>query len=295
MGHILDLTGKNAFVTGVSDDGGFAWAIAKGLQAAGANVYLACHPRVLGIVERFVTKDKYKASRALPYGVEGELTPRGLIGCDVEFDTAEDIPSALRDAKGYVGCDVSIEGAMKEYDQLSEGSGIDILIHSVAFSSEITKPHIEVSRNAYLQAVSISSYSLVGLVRAALPRMKNRDASVIGLSYLASQRITPGYGGGMATAKAALECDARALAWFAGEHGVRVNIVSPGAFASRAAKSIGSIDKMVDESAKLSPLHRPIEAIDVANTCLFLSSSLARTITGDILYVDGGLHAMNLI
>ena len=121
------------------------------------------------------------------------------------------------------------------------------------------------------------------------------DAAVVGLSYLASQRVTPGYGGGMATAKAALECDARALAHFAGEHGVRVNIVSPGAYASRAAKSIGAIDQMIEASAARSPLRRPIDADEVADACLFMVSPLARGITGDILHVDAGVHAMNAV
>lgn len=292
---ILDLSGKNAFVTGVSDDGGFAWAISKALQAAGANVYLACHPRVVSIVERFATKDRYAESRALPYGVEGELKVGGIIPCDVELDTAADLPEDRKDAKGYAGIDASIEGAMAKFDELSGNGGIDILIHAVAFSPEIQKSHIEVSRQAYLQACSVSSYSLVALTRAALPRMKGRDASVIGLSYLASQRVTPGYGGGMAAAKAALECDARALAWFAGEEGVRVNIVSPGAFPSRAAKSIGAIDEMVKASSERSPLRRAITAEEVADTCLFLASPLARGISGDTIYVDAGYHAMSAI
>ena len=292
---ILDLTGKNAFVTGVSDDGGFAWAIAKALGAAGANVYLACHPRVVGIVERFVTKDKYAESRKLPYGVEGELEVKGIIPCDVEFDRAEDVPEERRASKGYAGLDASIAGSFAKFDELTAGGGVDILIHSVAFSPEIQKPHLEVSRAAYLQAVSISSYSMVALVREALPRMEGRDASVVGLSYLASQRVTPGYGGGMATAKAALECDARSLAWFAGEAGVRVNILSPGAYPSRAAKSIGAIQDMVAQSAQRSPLRRAISAEEVADACLFMCSPLARGITGDVVYVDAGFHAMSAL
>lgn len=292
---ILDLTGKNAFVTGVSDDGGFAWATAKALAAAGANIYLACHPRVVGIVERFVEKDKYAASRALPYGVAGELSVKAVIPCDAEYDRLEDIPEARREGKGYAGIDPSIAGAFSRFDALSGGGSLDILVHAIAFSPEIQKAHLEVSRAAYLQAVSISAYSLVALVREGLPRMKGRDASVVGLSYLASQRVTPGYGGGMATAKAALECDARALAWFAGEHGVRVNIVSPGAFPSRAAKSIGAIDEMVQRSAERSPLRRAIDATEVADACLFMCSPLARGISGDVLYVDAGYHAMSAI
>lgn len=292
---ILDLSGKNAFVTGVSDDGGFAWAIAKSLAAAGANIYLACHPRVVGIVERFATKDKYVESRKLPYGVDGELDVKAIIPCDVEFDTLEDIPEDRREGKGYKGIDPSIAGAFARFDELTGSGGVDILLHSVAFSPEIQKAHLDVSRGAYLQAMSISSYSLVALTREALPRMKGRDASVVGLSYLASQRVTPGYGGGMASAKAALECDARALAWFAGEHGVRVNIVSPGAFPSRAAKSIGAIDEMVTRSAERSPLRRAIDADEVADACLFMCSPMARGISGDVMFVDAGYHAMSAI
>ncbi len=291
---ILDLSGKNAFVTGVADDVGFAWHISKALQAAGAKVYLACHPRVLGIVQRFLERDKYAESRKLPYGAEGDLKPIALFGCDVEFDTAADIPEDRKGAKGYRDTDASIEGAMKAFNEASGGEKMDILIHSVAFSPEIQNTHLQTSRQAYLTAMSVSSYSLVALTKAALPIMAD-DASVIGLSYGASQRTTPGYGGGMASAKAALECDARLLAFFAGEQGVRVNIVSPGAYASRAARSVGAINDMIDESAQRSPLRRAITPEDVANTTLFLCSPLASAITGEVIYVDCGFNTMSAI
>lgn len=289
----LDLSGKNAFVTGVADDAGFAWDIAKSLQAAGADVYLASHPRVVSIVERFIERDKYADSRKLPYGVEGELKPKALFGCDVEFDTADAIPEDRRAQKGYDG-DVSIAGAMAKFQELSGGGSLDILIHSVAFSPEIQNSHLETSRNAYLTAQSISAYSLVALTRAALPMMKD-GASVVGLTYLASTRVTPGYGGGMASAKAALECDARALSWFAGERGVRVNLVSAGPYASRAARSIGAITDMIDAAKERSPLRRSITGQDVADTTLFLCSPLAGAITGEIVHVDCGFHAMSAI
>ncbi|MCA9551263.1 MAG: SDR family oxidoreductase [Myxococcales bacterium] len=289
----LDLTGKNAFVTGVADDGGFGWAIAKSLQAAGANVYLASHPRVLGIVKRILERDKNAESRKLPYGAEGELAPKALIGCDVEFDTAEDIPAERREVKGYREEDVSIAGAFAKYAELSGNAPLDILIHAVAFSPEIQKSHLETSRAAYLLAHSVSSYSLIAMTRAALPYMADRDASVVGLSYLAANRVTPGYGGGMAAAKASLECDSRTLAWFVGEKGVRVNLISAGPFPSRAARSIGDMDEMVSATAAQSPLRRPISAEDVADATLFLCSDLSRNITGEVLYVDAGFHAMS--
>lgn len=287
----VNLTGKVALVTGVADDVGFAWHIALALQAAGADVILASHPRVCSIVDRFLTRDKYVDSRKLPFGVAGEFKPKALLGCDVACDEAKDIPEEMKGEKGYE-TDISIAGCMAKVKELTPH--LDIVIHSVAFSPEIAKPHLEVSRKAYLTAMSVSSYSLVALTRAALPLMKGRSGAVVGLSYIAAEKVVPFYGGGMATAKAALECDARFCAWFAGEEGTRVNIVSAGPYASRAAKSIGDIGTMIDTTAQRSPLRRSIEPEDVANATMFLCSDLAKNITGHTLYVDAGYHAMGV-
>jgi enoyl-[acyl-carrier protein] reductase I len=287
----LDLSGKNAFVTGVSDDVGFGWHIAKSLKAAGARVYVATHPRVLSIVRRILEREKNAEARRLPYGRDGEFQPDGLFGCDVEYDRADDIPEDKRSGKGYAGEDVSIQGAMAKFQSLAGGS-LDILIHSVAFSPEIQNTHMAVSRSAYLQALSISAYSMVGLMQAALPHMREGGAAV-GLSYLAAQRVVPFYGGGMSSAKAALENDCRTLSWFAGEKGVRVNVVSAGPYASRAAKSIGDIGHMIEATTPKSPLRRAITAQEVADTTLFLCSPMASAITGECLYVDCGFHAMS--
>jgi enoyl-[acyl-carrier protein] reductase I len=285
----VNLSGKVAVVTGVADDVGFAWHIAKALQAAGADIYLLSHPRVVSIVERFLTRDKSKEERLLPFGVGGEFKPRALIGCDVGADTDADIDPAMKGEKGYTD-DVSIAGAFARVQALTPH--VDIVIHSVAFSPEIAKSLPDVSRKAYLMAQSISSYSLTALCRAASPLMKGRGGSVVGLSYMASERAVPFYGGGMSSAKAALESDSRLLSWFLGEEGHRVNIVSAGPYASRAAKSIGDIGTMIDTTAARSPLRRAIDAEDVANAVLFLSSDLSRNITGTTVYVDAGYHAM---
>ena len=290
----LDLSGRNAFVTGVADDGGFAWQIAKSLKAAGARVYLACHPRVVPMVERLLRRSLDAESRALPYGVSGEFQPDGVFGCDVEYDTLADMSAETREQKGYKDLDVSIAGAFAKYRELSGGSGLDVVIHAVAFSPEISKPHLEVSRRAYLTAQSISAYSLVALTRAAIPLMEGRQGSVVGLTYLASERVVPGYGGGMASAKASLECDARALAYFAGRAGGhRVNVISAGPYASRAAKSIGDIEKMIGAAAAVSPLPRGITGQEVADATLFLCSPLSAAVTGSVLYVDNGFHTMS--
>ena len=288
----VNLTGKVALVTGVADDVGFGWHIAKALQAAGAELILLSHPRVCSIVERFLTRDKSAEERKLPFGVGGEFKPKALLGCDVGADTLDDIAPELRSEKGYDGKDVSIEGAFKAVAALTPH--VDILIHCVAFSPEIAKALPDVSRKAYLTAQSISAYSLVAMTRAAAPLMQGREGSIVGLSYMASERAVPFYGGGMSSAKASLESDARMLAWFMGEQGHRVNIVSAGPYASRAAKSIGDIGTMIDTTAQKSPLRRAIDADDVANAVLFLSSDLARNVTGTTMYVDAGYHAMGV-
>jgi enoyl-[acyl-carrier protein] reductase I len=284
----LDLTGKVAFVTGVADDVGFGWHIATALQAAGAEIILGTHPRVLGIVERILVRPQNAESRKLPFGA-GEFKPKALLPCDVSLDTEADITPAQRETKGYEG-DVSIAGCVEKVKALTPH--VDILVHCVAFSPEISKSHMETSRGAYLTAMTVSSYSLVAMTRAFSPLMKGRNGAVVGLSYLAAERAVPFYGGGMASAKAALECDARMLSWFLGEEGHRVNIISAGPYASRAAKSIGDIGTMIDETAKRSPMRRAIDAEDVGNAAVFLCSDLARNITGECLHVDAGYHAM---
>lgn len=285
---MINLKGKTALVTGVSDNVGFGWHIAKALANSGAEIIISTHPRVVPIVERFLTKDKYKESRLLKNG--SELVPKMIIPCDVAIDSPNDSSKDL--GKGYDG-DVSISGMRDRL--LERGEKIDVLVHSVAFSPEISRLHMDVSRDGYLTAMSVSSYSLVALCRELLPMMSKRDASVIALSYLAGERAVPFYGGGMASAKAALECDARMLSWQLGDHDCRINIISAGPYASRAAKSIGDIEQMVEKTKEKSPLRKAISPEDVADTALFLASDLSKAITGETIHVDCGFHAMALI
>jgi enoyl-[acyl-carrier protein] reductase I len=289
--NLIDLRGKTALVTGVADDVGFGWHIAKALAGSGADIILSSHPRVISILDRFLTKDKYQESRRLRGG--SEFKPKKVIPCDVSLDVLKDLSPELAQEKGYVGIDVSIAGLVQELHNAHEK--IDILVHSVAFSPEIDHLHLDVSRHAYLLAMSVSSYSLVALSRALMPFMEGRMASIMAMSYLAGERAVPYYGGGMASAKAALECDARMLSWQLGEAGHRINIISAGPYASRAAKSIGDIDAMVEKTKRKSPLRRAITPEDVANTALFLASDLSSAITGEIIHVDAGFHAMALV
>ena len=128
--------------------------------------------------------------------------------------------------------------------------------------------------------------------------MANRPGggSVVGLTYVAGERVVPHYGGGMGTCKAALQMDAKQLAWFVGDRNIRVNLISAGPYASRAARSIrpGEFEKSVEYAAVRSPLPRPISPEEVANATVFLCSPLASGISGHVLYVDCGYNVMGV-
>ncbi|MCA9508436.1 MAG: SDR family oxidoreductase [Myxococcales bacterium] len=288
---LMNLCGKTALVTGVADNVGFGWHIAKVLKSYGARVILSTHPRVESILERYLTKEKYRESRILDDG--SEFKAEYIIPCDVALDSMEELDTGVKEEKGYKDQDVSLSGLSKILEKNQEN--IDIVIHSVAFSPEIERLHLDVSRQGYLKAMSVSSYSLVALTRCIMPFMKKNNGSIVALSYIASERAVPFYGGGMASAKAALECDARMLSWQLGEFGHRINIVSAGPYPSRAAKSIGDVMAMVEKTKANSPLRRAITPEDVANAVLFLASDLSRAISGEIIHVDSGFHAMALV
>ncbi|HVL16154.1 MAG TPA: SDR family oxidoreductase [Gemmata sp.] len=288
----IDLSGKLALVSGVGDNESFAWFIAKSLQAAGARVVLACHPRVTGIVETILTRDADRESRLLPDG--SEFKPVKVLPCDASYDTMDDVPAEVKSDRRYAKYpEYSIQGTVDAVGK--EFGGIDILIHSIAFGREVTKPLIDTSRKGYIEAMGISSYSLVSMVRAAAPHMADRPGggSVVGLTYVAGERVVPHYGGGMGTCKAALQMDAKQLAWFVGDKNVRVNLISAGPYASRAARAINKdFDKLIDHAAAHSPLRRPIGPQEVADAALYLCSPLASAVTGQILYVDCGYNVM---
>jgi enoyl-[acyl-carrier protein] reductase I len=295
----IDLGGKVALVTGVGDDLSFAWYIAKALQAAGARIVLACHPRMTNIVGGILSSDKPEdvEARLLPFG-GGDFKPEKVFACDVSYDTMADVPEEVRKDRRYVRIeeqhgDYSIAGLIKN---LQPWNHLDIVIHSIAFSAEIKSKAIDTTRKGYLNALSISAYSLTALLRAAQPMMADRPdgAAVLGLTYLGGERVVPHYGGGMSTAKAALEIDAKQLAHNLGAKKVRVNLISAGPYASRAARNIGDIEQMKSYAAERSPLPRPITAEEVANAAVFLCSPLASGISGEVLFVDCGYNVMGV-
>ncbi|GAB2218343.1 hypothetical protein Droror1_Dr00001563 [Drosera rotundifolia] len=290
-GLSINLKGKKAFIAGVADDNGYGWAIAKSLAAAGAEILVGTWVPALNIFETSLRRGKFDESRVLPDGSLMEIAK--VYPLDAVFDSPEDVPEDVKANKRYAG---SSKWTVKEAaESVKEDFGsIDILVHSLANGPEVTKPLLETSRNGYLAALSASSYSYVSLLKHFLPII-NPGGSSISLTYIASERIIPGYGGGMSSAKAALESDTRVLAFEAGrKHKVRVNSISAGPLRSRAAKAIGFIDMMIDYSIENAPLQKELSAEEVGNTAAFLASPLASAITGAIIYVDNGLNAMGV-
>jgi enoyl-[acyl-carrier protein] reductase I len=289
----IDLTGRRALVAGVADDGGFGFAIAKALAEAGATVCVGTWPPALNIFLNLLERGKMDESRRMRDG--SLLTFEKIYPLDAVFDTYGEMPEELRSSKRYkdVG-DCSIDGLAQRLVGDFGERPLDIVVHSLANGPEVKKPLIETSRNGYLAAVSASAYSLVSMVSRLAPLMREGGAFA-SLTYMASERVISGYGGGMSSAKAALESDTRTLAFEAGRKwGVRVNTVSAGPYASRAASAIGIIQKMVQYVSDNAPLTDMLTADEVGAATAFLCSQLASGITGTTLYVDKGYHAMGM-
>jgi enoyl-[acyl-carrier protein] reductase I len=289
----IDLTGKRALIAGVSDDGGFGFAIAKALAEAGAEICVGSWPPALGIFTKLLERGKMDDSMRLSDG--GKLEFARIYPLDAAYDSLAEAPEEIRDNKRYKEQgDFSVEGMAARIRQDFGERALDIVVHSLANAPEVKSPLVDTSRHGYLSAVGVSAYSNISLVRHLAPLMRPNGA-FLSLSYMAGERVIPGYGGGMSSAKAALEADTRTLAFEAGRRwGVRINVISAGPWASRAATAIGFIHTMIKYAAANSPLPRPIDATDVGHTAAFLCSPLAAAITGSVVYVDNGFHAMGM-
>jgi enoyl-[acyl-carrier protein] reductase I len=287
----IDLKGKRAFVAGIGDDQGFGWAIAKSLAEAGAEILVGTWTPLLKIFTSALESGKFDESRQLSNGTL--LSFAKIYSLDALYDTQNDVPAEVKENKRYKDVDGFTISEVAEAVKKDFGQ-IDYLVHSLANAPEVKKPLLETSRQGYLSALSSSSYSLISLLAHFGPLMRKKGAA-LSLTYIASERAVPGYGGGMSSAKAALESDTRTLAFEAGRKwGIRVNTISAGAWRSRAAKAIGFIDRMIDYAQAGAPLAEPIHAQEVGNAAAFLLSPLASAITGVTLYVDKGMHAMGV-
>lgn len=290
----IDLKGKKAFIAGIGDDQGFGWAIAKALAEAGATLLIGTWTPIVKIFKSNLANGKLDTSRRLSDGSLMEFAK--IYSLDASYDTPQDVPNEVRENKRYKDNEGYTISEVAEAIKQDFGT-LDIFIHSLANAPEITKPLLETSRKGYLAALSASSYSFISLVAHLAPLM-NPQGSALSLTYLASNQVVPGYGGGMSSSKAALESDMKTLAWEVGRRWqIRLNAISAGPLRSRAAKAIGGKDKsfidlMIDYSVANAPLTEELKAEEVGHVAAFLSSSLASAITGTLVYVDKGMHTM---
>ena len=253
------LRGKNGIIFGVANKRSIAWGIAQRLAQAGAQLAFTYQG------EKLKTKVA-ELAKTLP----GESP---LCECDVT--RAEDIKAV--------------------FDEVGQCWGsLDFMIHSIAFAQreDLEGRFVDTSRDGYLVAQEISSYSLTALAREATPLFKN-GGSIVTMSYLGGERVVPGYNV-MGVAKAALESSVRYLASDLGPQGIRVNAISAGPINTLAARGISGFTEILNVVSEKAPLRRNVEVSEVADAALFLTSPLATGVTGEVLHVDSGYHVLGL-
>ena len=258
---MLDLTGKNALVTGIANNRSIAWGIAQQLHKAGANIGVTYLPDEKGKMEKKV-KDLVEP-----------LSPSLFLPCNVQDD--EQVKSTFDTVKDKWG-------------------SLDILIHCLAFAKrdDLTGGFSETSRDGFNLALEISAYSLAQLAGAAKPLM-SEGGSIVTLTYLGGVRAIPNYNV-MGVAKAALESSVRYLAAELGEQKIRVNAISAGPIRTLASSAVGGILDMIHHVEEVAPLKRTVTQLEVGNAAAFLSSDLASGITGQVLYVDAGYEIIGM-
>jgi len=258
---MLDLTGKNALVTGIANNRSIAWGIAQQLHKAGANLGITYLPDDRGRMEKKVAE------------LVEPLNPSLFVPCNVQNE--EQIQSTFQTINDQWG-------------------KLDILIHCLAFANkeDLTGEFSATSRSGFTQALEISTYSLIQLSGAAKPLM-TQGGSIITLTYLGGVRVAPNYNV-MGIAKAGLEMSVRYLAAELGPQNIRVNAISAGPIRTLASSAIGGILDMIHHVEEVAPLRRTVTQLEVGNVATFLSSDLASGITGQILYVDAGYEIMGV-
>jgi enoyl-[acyl-carrier protein] reductase I len=253
------LEGKTGLIMGVANKRSIAWGIANSISKAGARLILTYQSERLG-----------ENVRELAPSLNDPL----LIPCDVASD--DQIASAMGRIREQVG-------------------HLDFLVHALAFAPReaLDGLYADTKREDFKTALDISAYSLVSVSRAAMPLMQGRQAAVVTLTYLGSERVVQNYNV-MGVAKAALESSVRYLANDLGPHGIRVNAISAGPIRTLASSAVGGISGMIKLHAEKAPLRKAVDIEEVGDAALFLVSPLSRGITGEVIYVDGGYHILGV-
>ncbi|MDR1163544.1 MAG: enoyl-ACP reductase FabI [Candidatus Accumulibacter sp.] len=258
MGFLAD---KRILLTGVLSKHSIAYGIAKACHREGAQLAFTYQN------ERFLDRIKKFAE---------------------EFDSSS-----------VFECDVSSDAQIEKLfsDLATHWDGLDGLVHSIAYAPNdaITGDFLDgLSRESFRIAHDVSSYSYPALAKAARPLLlKGKNPALLTLTYLGAERTMPNYNT-MGLAKASLEAATRYLAFCLGPQGIRANAVSAGPIKTLAASGIGDFGKLLAYNAHNAPIRRNITIEEVGNVAAFLLSDLASGVTGEILFVDGGLNTTAL-
>jgi enoyl-[acyl-carrier protein] reductase I len=257
---MADLSGKHGLIVGVANKRSISWAIAQAAAAAGARLALT-----------YPSERLEENVRDLAAQLDNPL----VLPCDVTSDQQiVDLATALD----------------------REFGGLDFLVHGAGFApaDALHNPFVETSRESFRIALDVSAYSLVGLARAVVPLMEKRGGgSIVTLTFIGSNRVFINYNV-MGVAKAALESAVRYLAADLGPKNIRVNAISAGAIKTLAASGIAGFSTMLQAYRDRAPLRRAVEAAEVADAALFLLSPASRAVTGEVLMVDSGFHAVGI-
>ena len=253
---MFNLNGKVALVFGVANHRSIAWTVAETLKSEGVKL-------ALSVLDARAEK---KAQALIDNESQGFITQ-----CDLE--DLEQLKLLMNKVQAHWG-------------------RIDFIIHSVAFAevSALKKPLSHCSREAYLQAMSISAFSLISVVNAARNLLSER-AAIVTMSYLGAEIAIPSYGL-MGPVKAALEAEVRYLAAELAPMGTRVNVVSAGPLKTLAASAIPGFKQHLKEVGESNPRGKGITHQEVANVVCFLCSSMSSGINGEVIHVDAGQHAV---
>ncbi|WAA13079.1 enoyl-ACP reductase FabI [Fervidibacillus halotolerans] len=256
----ISLQGKTFVVMGIANKRSIAWGIARSLNRAGARLILTYN------------RDRMQKNvQALAETLERDDTI--ILQCDVSKD--ESIERCFQEIKEKVG---TIHG----------------LAHSIAYANkeDLEGEFVDTSREGFLLAHNISSYSLTAVARAAKELMAE-GGSIVTLTYLGGERVVKNYNL-MGVAKASLEASVRYLANDLGKDDIRVNSISAGPIRTLSAKGVRDFNSVLNEIEERSPLRRTTTAEEVGDTALFLLSDLSRGITGENIHVDSGFHIVSI-
>lgn len=250
------LEGRKALVVGIANDQSIAWGCAKAFRELGAEVAIT-----------------YLNLKARPH-----VEP-----------LARELAAPI-----FLPLDVSVHGALESvFDAVTKTWGrLDILVHSIAFApkEDLQGGLLHSSAEGFAKAMDVSCHSFVRMARLAAPLMKD-GGTMFAMSYHGANKVVPTYSV-MGPVKAALEACCRYLAHELGGQGIRVHAVSPGPLKTRAASGLKDFDLLLVEAAQRAPLGELVDIMDVGYTCAFLATPYARRLSGETLYVDGGVHIM---